>query len=723
MLFRQSPGQEKWEEMRLMLEQQFANDLVATSVKDKPSVNLECTVTGYPRSKEDLSRNYIIGPAGLRTFYWNQVVHGVGGSVISYFYDNEISSGGGSVWDPTRMSADAIKEIPRTRNEILSVAEIVLPRPRIKGKIAVLYSLETARIVRPESKDIWQQFVPEVLDYYAAAELTRVPVDVVTSREILNAPLGGYGLIILPHVYRAAPGVLQKLSEYVRNGGSVLLSPDSLRFDDEFGERLDTAEFLGGKSGAPILKESAIVFEGEAKGIPEGKSVGLKSIPSGEREFSFSDPVHGYTFEPATAQVLAKSAEQCAFSVQTLGRGHVYFLSREPNPESRRACINWVVKKCNLSADVDVAFTDDSKSDYVDTHLFTKDKRSVVYAINWGGGPRPAKLKLNGASHAKSVLRDLRSGSYLALNGTPSPAPVEWTGDQLAQGIPVSLPSQDPAVLLIEESGIDALPLRSLTAEQKDVLAWLYRPSPPSDKRVLIDGSYTLEGRVHKWRMPTAVKLLEDHGFEVDSLCQPLRKARMRNGESVKPDKLENYQVFVLTGTHGRDDWEDEDLKIAVDYVKNGGGLLYCFPTDHSNGTASKLLNRFGLDIAFANFYDPTANILNEPLYVTFSNPAAHPATDGVKTFQSAGAIPILTAQLKENFTVLFKGGPSSYTAHPWGDSNKSPGQAVAVALEVSKGRVIAIGADSWLRPDDLERGDNKAFFLKAIEWLSHAGK
>ena len=82
----------------------------------------------------------------------------------------------------------------------------------------------------------------------------------------------------------------------------------------------------------------------------------------------------------------------------------------------------------------------------------------------------------------------------------------------LVKGITVDLPMHDPVVLLMEDAATEPSKLRQMTAEQERVLSWLYRPSPKSSSRVLVDGAYVAEGRVHKWRMPTAVKLLEDNG-------------------------------------------------------------------------------------------------------------------------------------------------------------------------------------------------------------------
>ena len=53
-----------------------------------------------------------------------------------------------------------------------------------------------------------------------------------------------------------------------------------------------------------------------------------------------------------------------------------------------------------------------------------------------------------------------------------------------------------------------------------------------------------------------------------------------------------------------------------------------------------------------------------------------------------------------------------------WGERRAAPNAPVAVALEHGKGRVVVIGSDTWLRPDELELGDNKRLLVNILRWL-----
>ncbi|MCZ7649161.1 MAG: beta-galactosidase trimerization domain-containing protein [Planctomycetota bacterium] len=722
-LFRQERGSEKWEELTQMLEQQIANDLIRASAPAKPHVNLECTINGYPRAKDEPEKAYRIGAAGTRTFFWHQAVHGVSGSVIGYFYGNATSGGGGSVWDPQRHTLDSIRELPRTRGEIGALAEIVLPNPRIKGRIGVLYSLETSRVIRPEKDNLCHQFVAEFADYYGAALFTRAPVDIVTSEQVLAGKAGDYKLLVVPHAWRARQGVLEKLAAYAQAGGTVLVSPDSLRFDDDSGARLETEAFLGGRAGKPLTQAARPVFQDALAGLGECGSKGIASAPSGERDFDFAAPVHGYEFEPTTARLLAAAGGKPALTVNDLGRGKVYHLAYEPSDRSRFQLMRWIAGQCGARADLETT----SPSELplpgdlfpflpIETHRFERDGRQVWYALNFGGA---CAGRLVPAEAAKPMtVRNVRDGKYLKPDGGTSATPSPWTPDALKAGVPVEFPSQDPVVLLLEDPEREPLALETLSDEQREALAWLYRKSPASEKKILIDAVSTLEGRMHAYRMPTAVKRLEDLGYEVHTSVKPLAKLVARNGEDLKDATLGEYRVLILAGLDASD--LDEPAQAAVlAFVKGGGGLLYCAPTEyHHAGKAHPLARALGLEIGRANFHDPERNALGEPLYARFEKAGEHPITQGVSEWQPPGAKPVRIVDKDARATALFAGGPVSYTFHPWGEERRGPGQPALVAVEYGQGRAAVAGADSWLRPDDLARGENLKLFERLIRWL-----
>ena len=239
---------------------QFNMDLVRAEVPNSPIVNWEAGIKGYPYDKKDYNgkTNYVIGSPGMRLFFWHQAIHGHGASVISYFYGGETSSDGTSNWDARNMNFDAIKAIPRVSNEINSLSEIVLPRPRIKGQVGFLFGYENGRRVLPHK--IHSQKEPEILDYYAAANFAKVDVDVVTTPNLLKDGIP-YPLLIASRAQRINPRALARIKEYVHNGGNILLSPASFRIDDDINTSINNDDFLGGNVGAHLANEQTIEYQ------------------------------------------------------------------------------------------------------------------------------------------------------------------------------------------------------------------------------------------------------------------------------------------------------------------------------------------------------------------------------------------------------------------------------------------------------------------------------
>jgi hypothetical protein len=97
-----------------------------------------------------------VNPEQMRTYIWSKVIHDYSGTVISYFYANEGNQNKYPPFHPETISREAVKTIPYLKEEIDSIGEIILPRPRIKGKVAILYPFETFRAHIPYD---WNEFI------------------------------------------------------------------------------------------------------------------------------------------------------------------------------------------------------------------------------------------------------------------------------------------------------------------------------------------------------------------------------------------------------------------------------------------------------------------------------------------------------------------------------------------------------------------------------------
>ena len=712
-LIKVEAGKESWDSVRGMLGQALCSDIVDKALPDKPSFNQEPVCVGYPRDK------YIIGPAGMRSFFWNQAVHGAAGSLISYYYSQGTSGGGRSTFDPRSMQLTALKEMPRVRNEINNVGQLVLPRPRIKARAAMMYSYESARPLRPEDKKgRHRRWMGEVCDIYGPALFSGVPLAVIDNDMLLNDDLSAYKVLILARAFRVKPGTLDALQRYVSGGGVLVVTSDGLRIDDDTHKPLDASQLLGGKVGQPVTAKQKITF-GDLGIDPCETAAVLASPLDGADDFSVE--LHGFAFTPKSAEVLATTGEgDAALTVNTVGLGKVYYMAREFDGPGKCHLMQWIMSQAGQTPDVEAELTDELTTNYVETHLFSTDMHHVVYAMNWGGGPREARLKVRAdVMGDEFFVRNLRTLKYIKPDGTEGK--TTWTTADLQQGIPCQLPMHDPMVFVIDWAETDPLELADLSEEHKDVLDWMWRVSPDSENRVLLDVMYSTEGRLHGYKMPTAAKLLEDSGFKVEYLVSPLSKMKVRTGEDVRDGKLSDFNIYIIPGSFGGREFPEADRVAIKEFVENGGGLLFCSVRNWHGGPNKNnlVLEQFGMEVPFTYIYDEQNALHDEPLWFTANDITEHAISQGVSQVYVMGARPVVGGQ------AVVSTGPGTYTEHPWfegepwNQKRKDGPVAVVAAAEFGKGRVVAIGSDYLFRPDDLEKCDNKKLFENIIEWLA----
>ncbi|MFQ5811444.1 MAG: hypothetical protein ACE5JM_17640, partial [Armatimonadota bacterium] len=148
---------------------------------------------------------------------------------------------------------------------------------------------------------------------------------------------------------------------------------------------------------------------------------------------------------------------------------------------------------------------------------------------------------------------------------------------------------------------------------------------------------------------------------------------------------------------------------------------LVCLKRDwHFDYPMYEDLQQFKVQDAGGDIYDRSSCILGEPIYIGFRNVKPHATTEGVRLVQSTGMRPLTIEHPAA--TVLVAAGERAKAMDLWGEMRDAPGAPVAVALQEGEGRVVVVGADTWLRPDELAMGDNERFLLNVVRWLGRRG-
>ncbi|MFZ2657273.1 MAG: beta-galactosidase trimerization domain-containing protein [Victivallales bacterium] len=622
----------------------------------------------------------------MRSWLWEKVIHGKSGVIMSYAYPSEGTNL--SMFKPS-ISSDAIRMIPQVKKEIESVAEIVLPRPRIRGMVGLHYSFESGRASIPKSYEDWARapVMKELLNAYASTLFNHVPMDVISNETILGDKLGGYRAVILRQSPRVRSGVPEKLMSYVQDGGVLMVDFGSLEINDDTHGKLDTTAL----TGIRVLETLQ-----DLRPVGSRALIG-RDVQTVARE---TDGATGANMEAVSATVLMSYADgRPAITEKKLGKGKVYFFASNFAYDDLEKIYASIFKANGIAGDLTVASKNGDR--FIETHLLGGKGRQVLYAHNWGTGTKKVSIGIPGIADGNYSVRLVSSGEKLGGRET-------WSADELRSGIPVALASQDPAVLLIEAKEQKPLTMKNLDAAWLEKLSYL-RPNPPAQTRVLVSsGKYE---NMTKIRMLTAVHLLEENGFEVNTLLDKVEQSVKTFTDRVTTESLSKYQVLVALGRGG---FSDDETALLKDFVNNGGSLLvagnlYVGPHGWMDtGAKGKLMKAFGVNLGNRNVRNPEDHLAPSDYLAGFTKIEKHPITTGVKVFQSLG------------MGALPNASPAAIPLICSGAGAKPANEPVMIAMEYGKGRIVVMGDSTWMEPTALAMADNAQLCLNIFRWLAH---
>ncbi|HBE03079.1 MAG TPA: hypothetical protein DC049_11490, partial [Spirochaetia bacterium] len=174
-------------------------------------------------------------PGQCHALFWQHVIHGHSGLDFWMVKEPKLNP-----------------EIPKIKADIESVSSIILPRPRIKGKIAILYPFESfyglGGLV-----EVTEEF-SGFMELYNGFLFNHVPPDVISCRSIIEGKHFKYPLLVLPYAKMVRKGVFEKVMEYADKGGKIIITRGSLITDDYYYEKLPVEKLLS-KAGVYFLKE------------------------------------------------------------------------------------------------------------------------------------------------------------------------------------------------------------------------------------------------------------------------------------------------------------------------------------------------------------------------------------------------------------------------------------------------------------------------------------
>lgn len=621
----------------------------------------------------------------MRDWLWNQMFNGFSGLFMSYAYTSDNKS----ILSPKYKEYRAIRAIPKIKNEINSLGEIILPRPRLKAKTAMLYPFETGRAHIYKKHGNWMKapLLSDIMDFYCPTLFKQLDIDVINNDILLRKGLDKYQMFIMAGCKRVQKGTIKKLDKFVKNGGVLIVNHDSLKIEDIFNTAISTPDFWGVKPGVSLDKTQTVSLKG--LGLEKSKTVKSKFAGS-----------FGVELVPRGAKILAVYANgKAAITVNNYGKGKVYYIGCELDFAATSKVIGKIIDANKIEKTLDISSNKPAK--FLEAHVLGRNGKYVWYIFNWGGGKRNLNVARKNIPDGNYRIIDIVKGTVISSS---------VSAKKIRKGIAVSIKSHDPVILLVENTKLKPTKLKKLSRkEQKFINLW--RPSPKGEIKVLLGSAGSI---MSKSRMLTAVNMLEQFGFEFSLGMTELNNEMETFNETSKLENISNYQIVTFMGNSMSVIRHPKKVqKVLDEYVKKGGSLLlaanfYVGPHSwQSNNRIASLPKTFGINYTNTNIRDEKEHGF-VPEFPTFTDIASDEITKGVKVFQSRGMSMLKVKN--PNAKILVKAGKNS----------SRPGAPVMIALEYGKGRVVIMGDARWMKPDQLDKGDNAQLMLNIFNWLAH---
>jgi hypothetical protein len=629
----------------------------------------------------------------MRSFFWERALHGEAGVFPSYFYTPEGSRH--SVFDPQKINFSALKGIPQAKSEINSVGDLFLTKkPRTNAAIALVYPLEYMRyhIHKDATEMMSGPVIGDLSKWYGGLLFSGVPLAVVSNEHLAEKDFSGYRAVFMRGNDRIPEKLVAKIHKYVSGGGILVVDDTSLLKEDEFDKPLLFDELLGCRRTVSLKDTGNIDLS--AFNMSNVSSVAKKR-----------DASSGTVLELNGGKAMAfDDKKNLAVVLNSVGKGKVYVIGCELADDTVGKLLQTILQREGISPAIQL--TGAKGLAYVEKHFIGEKGRYLLYFHNWGSGPNKAHVKLSGELMPGNYnISNLETGVIIAKNMP--------TLELQNKGFDVELQSQTPLALIVEEKNLVPVKISGLSDEQRKWLDYIDRPSPkniPVGKRVLMDSAHLNQySRIH---LLPAAKLLEDNGYEVNVALGGLTgKAIKTYTDHIGLENLSDYGIFFLGGMRNIEVAEAD--KISA-WVKDGGSVFICgnwYRGPHgwlnNSSLTTKLYSKFGAAIENTSFTDAASNFDDEPCYPVFLNIAESEITKTIGRIYTQG---MAVLNLKDpEWQPLVKGNKTS----------NYPDKPAMAIRNFGKGKIVLCGDPAWLKPELMEKGDNRKLFMNLMNWLS----
>jgi hypothetical protein len=163
-----------------------------------------------------------------------QFLHGLSAMSIYWAWADRVGDGGAILYGRgSRAPFCSVVEVERFLRTALDVRRLekeVLAFQKIDAPVALLYS-KASMLQTPRTGTNKTPYLLELEHSYDALIETGVPVDFITTKQVLEGKLAKYRVLVIPAATYEHAEVVAKIKDFARAGGQVVLVPNSWFFD------------------------------------------------------------------------------------------------------------------------------------------------------------------------------------------------------------------------------------------------------------------------------------------------------------------------------------------------------------------------------------------------------------------------------------------------------------------------------------------------------------
>ena len=314
-----------------------------------------------------------------------------------------------------------IDEVLRVSLDIRRLGSEIAAFTRDEPEVDILYSKTSILQVPPQQ--IQSGRTPYLDALYSAWEGSRFlgcRIGFVSEDQILSGKLKKIKLLIVPAVKFTKPEVIKAIENYIREGGIVVIIPESFMFDQYAREKNWIAELginITGVTVPPILGKNEKI-QNYDQSFSQSILYGAveKKITTVNEDIFLNESVSStmvsnglvQTIAPGNYSVLAKFEDGKPALVQSkIGSGSLYYLAAPLRSNDYHALFSALAKKLTLKREVTGVDQNGKLVTGAEVRGVERDDDWLVYASNLLPDPVEFDLKVEGKYGAIENLRSL----------------------------------------------------------------------------------------------------------------------------------------------------------------------------------------------------------------------------------------------------------------------------------------------------------------------------